>query len=241
MTWKEFALEAFRIYRGTLVSKVVLALLLVGGGLLGAGPWWSPILTSILENYLSISVADPSASIGLGLMAAGVLLTLIEMLRLYRIEVAQIESNKISEELQSIHADDAFIRIRTEAEKSALSILRRLIDIHFRLHGNEPALVSIGPRVQYGDEEAVLNYVDSIVVGSASPKAKLDFFTIVGDATGHPLAYKFVRVYEALANEANSKGRTRLICGTPLFQAFSNITHESLKPLRTQAYWEAYV
>lgn len=241
MTWKEFMLEAFRIFRGTLVSKVVLALLALAGTLLGAAPWWSPIPTSILEKYFRITVADPSVSLGVGLIAVAVVLTLVEMFRLYRIEVINAEGNSVSKQLQSVHADDAFFRLRAEAEKSGLAILRRLIDVHFGLHGAEAAFSSTGPRVQYGDEEAVVSYVDAIVVGSASQKAKLDFFTIVGDATGHPLAYKFVRVYENLMNEAVLKGRMSLVYGTPLYQAFSNITHEALRPLRKQAYWEAYI
>lgn len=238
---ESFLLEAFRIYRGTLVSKVVLAIIALAAALLGASPWWSNVLTPIIEKYLDVKVSDPSVPIGLGLIAVAVVLTLMEMFRLYRLEALKIQSNSIPKEIQEIQSNDAFFRLRAESEKSALSILRRLIDMHVSIHGADPTLESIAKHVRYGDEEAVFRYVDAIVVGQVPYKAKLDFFSLVGDATGHPLAYKFVRVYEGLANEAELKSKTHLLYGTPLYQAFSNITHAAMLPIRKQAYWEAYV
>ena len=241
MSWKEFFLDVFRIYRGTLVSKVVLAIITLAATLLGASPWWSSILTPIIEKYVGIKISDPSIPIGLGLIALAVALTLIEMIRLYHLEALKVKGNSISTEIQKIQSDDAFFRLRAESEKSALSILRRLIDMHFGFHESDPVLESVGKQVLYGDEEAVFRYIDAIVVGKSSFQAKLDFFVLVGDATGHPLAYKFVRVYEGLAKEAESKSKVHLIYGTPLFQAFSNITHATMLPIRKQAFWEAYV
>lgn len=241
MSWKEFLLEVFRIYRGTLVSKVVLAIIVLAGALLGASPWWNSILVPIIEKYLSLKVSDPSVPIGLSLIALAVLLTLIEMFRLYRLEALKVQSNSISQETRQIQSDDAFFRLRSESEKSALSILRRLIDMHASSYETDQTLEPIGKKVRYGDEEAVFKYIDSIVVGQVPHKAKVDFFSLVGDATGHPLAYKFVRVYEGLAKEAEIKSKTHLVYGTPLYQAFSNITHDMMQPIRKEAYWEAYV
>jgi len=241
MSWKEFLLEAFRIYRGTLVSKVVVAIITLAATLLGASPWWSSILTPMIEKYFGIKTTDPSIPIGLGLIALAIGLTLIEMFRLYRLEVLKVNDNLISKEMQQIQSDDAFFRLRAESEKSTMSILRRLITMHFALHESDTVLSPIGKQVCWGDEEAVFKYIDAIVVGQIPLQAKLDFFSLVGDATGHPLAYKFVRVYEGLAKEAASKSKNHLIDGTPLFQAFSNITHATMQPIRRQAYWEAYV
>jgi hypothetical protein len=241
MSQKDFLLEVFRIYRGTLVSKVVLAIIALAAALLGAQPWWSSILTPILEKYLNFKVSDPSIPIGLSLIGIAVFLTLIEMFRLYRLEVLKVQSNSISKEMQGIQSDDAFFRLRTEAEKSALSILRRLIDKHVSIYETDQILEPIGKKVRYGDEEAVFRYVDAIVVGNVSYKAKLDFFNLLGDATGHPLAYKFVLVYEGLEKEAKLKSKTHLVYGTPLYQAFSNITHATVQPIRKQADWEEYV
>lgn len=241
MSWKDFLLEAFRIYRGTLVSKVVLAIITLAATLLGASPWWSSILTPIIEKHFDVKISDPSTSIGIALLVLAVALTLLEMYRLYRLESLKVQSNSISKEMQVIQSDDAFFRLRSESEKSALSILRRLIDMHFGMHGSDPALAQVGKQVQYGDEEAVYRYIDAIVVGQTSQQTKQDFFSLVGDATGHPLAYKFVLVYEGLIKEAESKSKTHLVYGTPLFQAFSNITHAAMLPVRKQAYWEEYV
>lgn len=241
MSWKEFLLEAFRIYRGTLVSKVVVAIIALAATLLGASPWWGSILTPIIEKYFDVKISDPSIPIGLLLIALAVVLTLIEMFRLYRLEALKVKGNSVSKEMLQIQSDDAFFRLRAESEKSALSILRRLIDMHFSIHESDPVLEPVGKQVRYGDEEAVFRYIDAIVVGQIPPQVKLDFFSLVGDATGHPLSYKFVRVYEGLAKEAESKSKTHLIYGTPLFQAFSNITHATMQPIRKQAFWEAYV
>lgn len=241
MSWKDFLLEALRINRGTLVSTVVVAIITLAAMLLGVSPWWSSALATIIEKYLDVKISDPSIPIGLGLVALAVFLTLIEMFRLYRLEVLKVKSNSISKEMQEIQSDDAFCRLRLESEKSALSILRRLIDMHFDIHELDPVLGSVGKEVRYGNEDAVFRYVDAIVVGQIPHQAKLDFFGLVGDATGHPLAYKFVRVYEGLAKDAESKSKMHLVYGTPLFQAFSNITHAAMQPIRKQAFWEAYV
>jgi hypothetical protein len=238
---KEFVLEAFRIYRGTLVSKVVLALIALAATLLGASPWWSSILTPIIEKHFDVKITDPSTSIGVVLVVLAVVLTLLEMLRLYRLEALKVQSNSISEEMQEIQSNDAFFRLRSESEKSALSILRHLIDMHFGIHGSAPALASVGKKVLYGDEEAVYRYIDAVVVGQLSNKTKQDFFSLVGDATGQPLAYKFVRIYEGLIKEATQKSKSHLVHGTPLFHAFSNITHAAMLPFRKQAYWQEYV
>ncbi len=241
MTNKEFLLETFRIYRGTLVSKVALGLIGTATVLLGAAPWWSTILVPLAENQLGIQVSDPSVPLGLLLIAIAVILTLLEMFRLYKIEISKNTSNSISEQLQEAHSDDAFIRLRTESEKSAIATLRRLIEKHLSLYKSDPVLGPLGSRVQYGDETAVYQYIDTIVVGQLAGKVKQDFFSMLGDATGQPLAYKFVRIYEGLNNEAIKKNRTHLIHGTPLHQAFINMTHPAMTTLRKAAYWEAYV
>lgn len=241
MNWKDFLLESFRIFRGTLVSKVVLAIIGIAAALFGASPWWNGILTPIIEKYLNVKASDPSIPLALGLIATAVLLTLIETYRLYRLEVIKAQNNSISEQMKEIQSDDAFFRLRTESEKSALGILRRLIEMHFDIYQSDQALNPLGKRVMYGDEEAVFRYIDAIVVGQVPLKTKQDFMALVGDATGHPLAYKFVRVYEGLEKEAKDKGKSHLIYGTPLYQAFSNITHPAIQPIRKAAYWEAYV
>ncbi|BBI42539.1 hypothetical protein RYA07_19200 [Pseudomonas syringae pv. actinidiae] len=238
---KEFVLEVFRIVRGNPVYKIAMVLLVAGIAALGAAPWWNTLLTPVVAKYFDVKISDPSTLIGFGLIALGVLLTLINMRHIHNIEVLKVSSNPLSEEVQKNHSDDAFFRFRAEVEESALSILRRLIDKHFGIHATDPILAPIGARVRYGDKEAVFQYVDTIVVGPTSHQAKLDFFALLGDGTGQPLAYKFVRIYEELVVEAGRKSKTQLVSGTPLSQTFQNVTHVSMQPLREQAYWEAYV
>lgn len=241
MNWKTFLLKAFIISRGTLVSKVILAIIALASTLLGASPWWSSILTPIIEKHFVVKISDPSTSIGIALLVLAVALTLLEMYRLYRLDSLKVHNNSISKEMQVIQSDDAFFRLRSESEKSAMSILRRLIGMHFGIHGSDPVLALTGKQVQFGDEEDVCRYIDAIIVGQTSQQTKQDFFSLVGDATGHPLAYKFVRVYENLIKEAGSKSKSHLVYGTPLFQVFSNITNATMLPIRKQANWEEFV
>lgn len=241
MTNKEFCLEIFRIYRGTLVSKVALGLIGAATVLLGGAPWWSSIFISLAEKKFGIKVSDPSVWLGLLLIVIAVILTVLEMFRLYKIEISKNTSNSISKQLQETHSDDAFFRLRAESEKSAIGILRRLIEKHLSIYRSDPALGPLGSRVQYGDETAVFEYLDKIMLGQLEHKVKQDFFSLVGDASGQPLAYKFVRVYEGLNREALEKNKAHLIHGTPLHQAFNTITHSANTMLRKDAYWEAYV
>ncbi|WP_330211880.1 hypothetical protein [Pseudomonas sp. Z18(2022)] len=238
---KEFVLEVLRIIRGNPVYKIAMGLLAAGIAALGAAPWWNNLLTPLVVKYFDVKISDPSTAIGLGLISLGVLLTLINMRHIHNLEALKVSSNPLSDEVQRNYSDDAFFRFRADAEKSALSILRRLIDKHIGIHSVDPILTPIAARVKYGDEEAVFQYVDTIVVGRLAHKAKLDFFALLGDGTGQPLAYKFVRIYEGLVVEAERKSKLQLVNGTPLSQAFYNVTHPSMQPLRQQAYWEAYV
>ena len=225
MTWKVFLLEAYKIYRGTLVSKVTVAILTLG--------------TAMLLGASSLGIL--SAGIGLSLILVAVGLTIFEMHKLYRLEVLKLENHLIPKEIREVQSDDAFFRLRAESEKSALSILRRLIDMHFGIHETDPTLAPVGKKVRYGDENAVFRYIDAIVVGQVSTQAKIDFFSLLGDTTGHPLAYKFVLVYEGLKKEAALRSKMHLLYGTPLYQAFSNITDPMMQPIREQSFWEAYV
>ncbi|WP_421170473.1 hypothetical protein [Aeromonas dhakensis] len=223
------------------MSKVALGLIGAATVLLGAAPWWSAILVPLAERQFGIKVSDPSVPLGLLLISIAVILTLLEMLRLYKSELAKNTGTSISKQLQEAHSDDAFIRLRIEAEKSAVATLRRLIEKHLSVYKSAPVLGQLGSRVQYGDETAVYQYIDTIVVGQLEDKVKQDFFSMVGDSTGQPLAYKFVRIYEGLNKEAIKKNKAHLIHGTPLHQAFINITHPAMTSLRKAAYWDAYV
>lgn len=79
---------------------------------------------------------------------------------------------------------------------------RQHLEIHLSTYKSDPVLGPLGSRVQYGDETAAFQYIDTIVVGPLENKVKQDFFSMLGDATGQPLAYNFFRVYEGLNREA---------------------------------------
>jgi hypothetical protein len=241
LSWKQFVIEIYRISKGTLAGKFALGLLALAASLLGAAPWWSSILIPITEKYFSITVADPSVPLGVGILIVAIVIVLVELSRQHKLNLRKADGSTVNDEMRATHADDAFFRFRAEAEKGCFSILRRLISIHAKMYQDDSRLAPIADRVTYGDESAVIEYVDSIVVGNVPYKAKLDFLQILGDGTGQPLAYKFVHLYEGLIAEADERGRRKLISGTPLYQAFSNLTHANLLAARKQAFWRAYV
>jgi len=64
---------------------------------------------------------------------------------------------------------------------------------------------------------------------------------MLGDATGQPIIYKFLKQYQQLIKRAESDDLQGLIKGTPLYQAYSNIIHPAFLDLRKKAYWEEFV
>lgn len=90
MDLKTFTLRAIEIIKGTLIGKVILALIAGGLSLLGAAPYFDKYISGILNEYLSIETSDPSTPIGISLIAVAVLLAIWERKNQITIETQRL-------------------------------------------------------------------------------------------------------------------------------------------------------
>lgn len=96
MDFKAFTLKVMEIIKGTLIGKVVLALITGGLSLLGAAPYFDKYISAALNEYLSIEASDPSPPIGVCMIVVAILLSIWERKNQIAIEKANTSSSKAS-------------------------------------------------------------------------------------------------------------------------------------------------
>lgn len=241
MSNKDFVLKLIQLIKGTLIGKVILALVSGGLAVLGASPFFDKYISAFLSQYLSVYASDPSAPIGLVLIATGIGLTIWERKNILTIELGKMDSNRLEDKLREDLRENQFITFKNTIETTCLDTIRRLIEKHHDIDYNPIHVKELGKRSLYGSNEATVQYIDAVLVGKSDEKVKIDFFIMHGDATGQPIIYKFLKQYQELLKRAEFEGFQGLIKGTPLYQAYENVTHPAFLKLRKKAYWEDFV
>ncbi|PCR96202.1 hypothetical protein CP336_11575 [Pseudomonas fluorescens] len=92
MDLKSFILKIIEIIKGTLIGKVILALITGGLSLIGASPFFDKYISAILLKYLSIEASDPSVPIGIFLIIVAVALAIWERKNQVLIEIKKLET-----------------------------------------------------------------------------------------------------------------------------------------------------
>ncbi|WP_235461913.1 hypothetical protein, partial [Aeromonas australiensis] len=206
MSNKDFVLKLVQLVKGTLIGKVILALVSGGLAILGAAPFFDKYISALLSKYLSVDASDPSAPIGLLLIAIGIGLTIWERKNILAIELEKIDSNRIDDKLREDLKENQFIAFKNATEATCFATIRRLIEKHHDIDYNPEDVKELGKRALYGSNEATVQYIDSVLVGNSNERVKLDFFLLLGDATGQPIIYKFLKQYQELIIRAKSEG-----------------------------------
>lgn len=110
MDAKDFIIKTLEIIKGTLIGKVILALIAGGLTLLGASPFFDKYISALLEQYFSIKASDPSLVIGICLVLLGVGLAIWE-----RKNQLSIETQKIK--LDTIRTQETIDKAKYHSEK----------------------------------------------------------------------------------------------------------------------------
>ncbi|AZD33595.1 hypothetical protein C4K22_0830 [Pseudomonas chlororaphis subsp. aurantiaca] len=97
MDLKLFILKALEIIKGTIIGKVIVALIAGGLSLIGASPFFDKYISATLSKYLSIETSDPSAPIGMFLIIIAVSLTIWERKNQILIELKKSNPASIKE------------------------------------------------------------------------------------------------------------------------------------------------
>lgn len=241
MDVKSFTLRVIELIKGTLAGKVILALITGGLTILGAAPFFDKYISAALSQYLNLTADDPSTYIGIFLIVLGVVLFVWERKNQLSLEERKINSSSINDEISSSLKRQEFLSYKKEVEEQSYDIIKRLIHKHHDIGYVPTDIQQLGKTALFGSKEAVVQYLDRVLVGNTDAKVKLDLYLMLGDATGQPIIYKFVSQYRTLIETAEKEGFKHLVLGTPLHQAYLNVIHPSFVDLRRQAYWEDFV
>lgn len=95
MDFKSFIIKFVELIKGTLIGKVILALITGGLSLLGTAPFFDKYISAALDKYLSINTSEPSTLIGICLVLFGIALAVWERKNQILIETKKIEVNSI--------------------------------------------------------------------------------------------------------------------------------------------------
>lgn len=238
---KDFILKLVQLIKGTLIGKVIFSLISGGLTLLGNAPFFDKYISAALSKYLSIEASDPSLPIGLALVIFGIMLTVWERNNILSIELKKLDADRIDDALKIDLKENQFFSFKDSVEKNCYTTIRRLIDKHHDIGYNPESIKELGRKSLYGDDQAVIKYIDFILLSNSSEKIKLDFMMILGDASSQPIIYKFIKQYQELIKRSELDGYHGIIKGTPLYQAYSNIIHPAFIDLRRKARWEDFV
>jgi len=136
MSNKDFFLKLVQLIKGTIIGKVIFALVSGGLAILGAAPFFDKYISASLSKYLSVDAADPSTPIGLLLIAIGIGLTIWERRNILAIELGKIDSNRIDDELRKDLRGNQFIAFKNATEEACFDTIRRLIEKHHNIDYN---------------------------------------------------------------------------------------------------------
>lgn len=262
---KEFVLELCRILKGSPLAKISFLLITIGGGILNPSIQVY-ILNAALEflelkGHIQNTPTLPAWS-GLIPILLGCFFLCLEYKRLItpslkdsdkeKLENIDKKTSETAENTSKIESDiramkiesekSNFLTSKTQIEKECIEILRRLINKQYKMNYEHIDLYEIGEKALNNDID-VPQYIDTVLVGGLNEKAKLDFYSIIGEGEKcHPLAYLFLRKFEnEIINKSKELGCFSVIEGTPLYQAYQNISSDAFRELRKKAYWEKYI
>lgn len=128
MNNKKFIIDLIKIFKGTLIGRVVILLVTGGLGVLGASPYFDKYLSAIFEKQFELEVSDPSVYIGGTLILLGVLLAVWD--KIYVARVANSENGQ--EYYDHVREFEKYIeKLEGKIENLDIQGVRRLYSVLF--------------------------------------------------------------------------------------------------------------
>ena len=235
---KDFIIQLLKIWKGSGFLRLA-SICLLGAIACFVGPWWQPYLNAFLQHQINTEIPDIPIWFPITLFILAIFFTILEYKKSHNSVISE-ELAKNTEQNSQLANEALFLNIRQQYELTCYSILRRLI-IKMRNLGVESLKMQAENVLNSAHQEELVQYID-FILHNVDKKYQIWFFNMRGDGeSGKPLLYQFIENYKFIIKKAEELDCINLIKGSPLHNAYINITHVSFKEIRQEAYWEDYV
>lgn len=238
----DFLIQLFRIWKGSLFATLARCCITLGALSLSTSPWWDTIAVAIIEYTFKQKIETNLNFIGgLILLILGLVFAIMEYKTITKKAISddlakQTEQNaKLAREIQ-------FSTFQTAKEGTCYSILRNLVNKFLNI--GVPHLEQKAKEIlNSSNNERLIEYIEFILLNpNVEHQHRVWFFNMLGEGqTGKPLLYQFVENYEEVIKKAQDLNCSELVKGSPLNNAYRNITDPSFIQIRKDAYWEAHI
>lgn len=133
---------------------------------------------------------------------------------------------------------DPWTALVEETESDCYNILLSLLRKHHScVKGQHSHLDDMYLKAESGDRLYTCEYVKSVLVGVLPDNHKIWLLNMLTDLTLEPLAYKFIRRYDAIIDKAEYFNRMKELSTSEFYSTWGMIRSPALKSLRDRAGW----
>jgi hypothetical protein len=133
---------------------------------------------------------------------------------------------------------DPWIVIVEQAEEDCYKIILTLLRKHKKcIADNYPHLASLYLRAEAGDRLDACEYVKSALAGNIPDSHKVWLFNMLGDFSMEPIAFRFIRRYDALLTKAKEFNRVQELSTSEFYSVWETLRSPVLQGIRDQAHW----
>ena len=148
-----------------------------------------------------------------------------------------LKLDRIVEDLKKNNRDPWFALV-AQTEDDCYQILLKLIREHHQCIGDQyPHLNALALRAETGDKLDACQYLKSVLVGFIETNHKVWLLNILSDFTWEPIAYRFIRRYDALVDKANELGHLHVLSTTEFYSTWNLLRSPAIAHLRDLADW----
>jgi hypothetical protein len=133
---------------------------------------------------------------------------------------------------------DPWVALVEQTEEDCYRILLKLIRLHQNcLKDRYEHLSLLSRRAEAGDRMDACEYVKTVLAGNIEEVHKLWIFSLLSDFTYEPVAYKFIRRYDALIEKAEQYEKLCELSSSEFYSTWNLLRSPALSTLREKAYW----
>lgn len=148
-----------------------------------------------------------------------------------------LKLDRIVEDLKK-HNRDPWFALVAETEDDCFQILLKLIREHQKCIGDQyPHLNALARGANAGDKLDACQYLKSVLVGAIETNHKVWLLNMLSDFTWEPIAYRFIRRYDALIEKASELGHLPVLSTTEFYSTWNLLRSPAISSLRDQAEW----
>lgn len=136
------------------------------------------------------------------------------------------------------NSQDPWYALVAQTEDDCYKILLTLIRMHHKCIVEEYLhLDALFHRVEAGDKLDACQYLKSVLVGQIAIKHKVWLLNMLNDFTWEPLAYRFIRRYDALVKKAEELDHLDVLSTTEFYSTWALLRSPALGEVRKLAEW----